>query len=132
MCPTLGPAGTVLFTRVTGSKEQVAVLDLATHKVTVRADLPLIPPGSGCPAWLGDPKSPNSFMFLGCKGDECDESVVGWPGHASPPPLVCECVRVEEREREGGGGEGRMVDMGFILPFVPRTNDNTEAVIGAC
>ena len=79
MCPTLGPAGTVLFTRVTGSKEQVAVLDLATHKVTVRADLPLIPPGSGCPAWLGDPKSPNSFMFLGCKGDECDESVVGWP-----------------------------------------------------
>lgn len=75
MCPTLGPAGTVLFTRVTGSKEQVAVLDLATHGVTVRADLPLIPPGSGCPAWLGDPKSPNSFMFLGCKGDECDESV---------------------------------------------------------
>lgn len=83
MCPTLGPAGTVLFTRVEGSTETVAVLDVATLKVTVRTDLPLIPPGSGCPAWLGDPKSPNSFMFLGCKGDECDQSLATAAGNAN-------------------------------------------------
>ena len=74
-CPTFGAAGsgTVLFTRNVVEHSYVATLEMGSGTVTVHDDgMPEIPPGAGCPAWLG-PAEPTAFMFLGCTDNSnCD------------------------------------------------------------
>jgi hypothetical protein len=70
-CPSITADGsTILFTRSDGEHTTLAVLDVASGTTTMRHDLPEMPPGAGCPAWLG-PASPNTFMWLGCTSGAC-------------------------------------------------------------
>jgi hypothetical protein len=70
-CPSITADGsTILFTRSDGEHTTLAVLDVKTGTTTMRHDLPEVPPGAGCPAWLG-PASPNTFMWLGCTSGAC-------------------------------------------------------------
>ena len=51
----------------------------------MRHDLPQVPPGAGCPAWLG-PASPDTFMWLGCTSGACNQKFESAPRYRRNHP----------------------------------------------
>jgi hypothetical protein len=136
-CPFITPDGErVLFMRVVGEHNWLAVYDVRSSAVSVRTDLPEVGEGAGCPAWLG-PDEPNSFMWLGCNSQPCDiyeeqqpqrggeEALEAqrWgvrrlsPRRLSPRKLLAAAAAAATSDDSGGGASARMQPHANGAPF---------------